>query len=164
MPKANRICHCCGQPYYYCPSCADEKRPTWYIMWDSEKCKNIFNTLTDESTKKITTKECKEKLIELGVDKFETLKDSVKNHIDKVMSCEDSVKNNVESNNIEAKVETETIAEELILKTVQTEPVETKVEDTKVTENKTVIEATSQVKTKRINSLKNKNKKNSEVD
>ena len=56
MSKANRTCYCCGRKYYYCPSCNDDRRdPKIYTMWDSELCKEIFNTLTDESFKKITT-------------------------------------------------------------------------------------------------------------
>ena len=67
MPKANRKCYCCGREYYYCPSCPDERKdPRIYIMWDSEVCKEIFNTLASESTKNITAKECKEKLIEFN--------------------------------------------------------------------------------------------------
>ena len=93
MAKANRVCYCCGHEYYFCPSCPkDKKDPQIYTMWDSEVCKDIFNTLSRESLKKITTKECKEKLIELGVDKIDIRKDSVKNHIDRVMGCKDIVK------------------------------------------------------------------------
>lgn len=90
MAKANRVCYCCGHEYYYCPSCPkDKKDPQIYTMWDSELCKDIFNTLVSESTKKITTKECKNKLIELDVNNIEIKKDSVKNHINRVMSYED---------------------------------------------------------------------------
>ena len=99
MPKANRTCYCCGREYYFCPSCpSDRKDPLIYTMWDSEICKDIFNTLTKESTKKITTKECKNKLVELGADKVEINKESVKRHFDRVMSYTDveDVKNDVE--------------------------------------------------------------------
>ena len=59
MAKANRVCYCCGHEYYFCPSCPnDRKDPQIYTMWDSELCKDIFNTLVSESTKKITTREC----------------------------------------------------------------------------------------------------------
>lgn len=87
MAKPNRICYCCGREYYFCPSCPDDRRdPQIYVMWDSELCKDIFTTLTNEFTKKITTSECKSKLIELGVDDMEINNSSVKNHIDRVMS------------------------------------------------------------------------------
>lgn len=90
MPKANRTCYCCGREYYFCPSCpSDRKDPLIYTMWDSEICKDIFNTLVKESTKKITTKECKDKLIELGVEKVVINKESVKKHLDRVMNYKD---------------------------------------------------------------------------
>lgn len=90
MPKANRTCYCCGHEYYYCPSCPGDKRdPQIYTIWDSEICKDIFDTLVSESTKKITTKECKEKLIELGINKVDIKRETVKNHIDRVMSFVD---------------------------------------------------------------------------
>ena len=88
MPKANRTCYCCGREYYYCPSCPnDRKDPRIFTMWDSEICKDIFETLVSESTKKITTLECKEKLIKLGVDENTVLKDSIRKHVDRVMGC-----------------------------------------------------------------------------
>ena len=90
MAKANRVCYCCGREYYFCPSCPkDKKDPQIYTMWDSEICKDIFNTLVKESTKKITTKECKDKLIELGVEKVVINKESVKKHLDRVMNYKD---------------------------------------------------------------------------
>ena len=110
MTKANRICYCCGREYYFCPSCPkDRKDPQIYTMWDSEICRDIFNTLSRESLKKITTKECKEKLIELCIDKVEINKESVKNHINRVMSYEDVEV--AEKQITEAVVETSEIAE-----------------------------------------------------
>lgn len=90
MPKANRICHCCGKGYYYCPSCPDDRRdPRVYVMWDSELCREIFNVLTNESIGKISTLECKERLIKLGVNKDTILKDNVRKHVDRVMTYEE---------------------------------------------------------------------------
>ena len=101
MPKANRTCYCCGHEYYFCPSCpSDRKDPQIYTMFDSEICKGVFNTLVKESTKKITTKECKEKLIELGVDKIDIKKDSVKKHINRVMGCEDVIEETKKEENV----------------------------------------------------------------
>jgi hypothetical protein len=101
MPKANRTCYCCGREYYFCPSCpSDRKDPQIYTMFDSEICKDVFNTLVKESTKNITTKECKEKLVELGVGKIDIKKDSVKKHINRVMGCEDVVEETRKEENV----------------------------------------------------------------
>ena len=114
MAKANRTCYCCGHEYYYCPSCpSDRKDPQIYTMWDSEICKDIFNTLVSESTKKITIKECKEKLIELGVKDIDITRDSVKRHIDKVMSYEEKVDVEIEKKEEIIETTVEEIVEEL---------------------------------------------------
>lgn len=116
MAKTNRVCYCCGHEYYFCPSCPnDRKDPQIYTMFDSEQCKDIFNTLVKESTKKITTSECKEALIRLGAEKVEINKSSVKNHIDRVMSYA--------SNTVETETET-------IIETVETETMETEITET----------------------------------
>ncbi len=98
MPKANRTCYCCGRGYYYCPSCYDENRdPKIYIMFDSEKCMDIFNTLTDESTHVTTTQECKEKLIKMGVNKSTKLADPIRKHVDRVMAYEEISEENTQT-------------------------------------------------------------------
>lgn len=133
MAKANRVCYCCGREYYFCPSCPkDKKDPQIYTMWDSEECRDIFNTLSSESLKKITTKECKEKLIELGVDKIEINKESVKNHINRVMNYTEDIK--------EAK-EIEEVKEEI--KVLETSEV---LEASEVSEVTEVTEVTEEIK------------------
>ena len=164
MPKANRTCYCCGKEYYYCPSCPDDRRdPRIFVMWDSEKCREIFNILTNESTNKITTLECKNKLIELGVTKDTVLRESVRKHVDRVMSyqekTEEAVKKVIEEVVQDAILEIEIIEEneKLILEEEQLEEnnIETVVIDA-VYEN-----IKKNRRTKR-SSLKNK--ENSEVD
>lgn len=178
MPKANRTCYCCGREYYYCTSCPDDRRdPRIYVMWDSESCREIFNVLTSESTKKITTLECKEKLIELGVTKETALKENVRKHVDRVMSyekevvkIEEVVLDNVSEETIaleetmqvkeqnevvfesEPKIELESKTEENIIEEVTVEPV-------------VAVEKTEYIKkTKRTKKSSLKNKENSEVD
>ncbi len=164
MPKANRTCHCCGREYYYCPSCPDDKRnPGIYVMWDSELCKEIFKTLIDESTKEITTLECKNKLIELGVNKSTVLKESVRKHVDRVMDCKEEIVEEVSNEtliNIEEKHVTSD--DEIIVKNI--------VENTVV---KDIIEVNAFETTKEIDNAKKykrtkksslKNIENSEVD
>lgn len=90
MPKANRTCHCCGKKYYYCTSCPDDRRdPQVYVMWDSERCKEIFTILTNEAVGKLSTLDCKNKLIELGVNKNTEFAENVKVHVQRVFECED---------------------------------------------------------------------------
>ena len=160
MPKANKKCYCCGREYYYCPSCSGERKdPRIYTMWDSETCRDIFNTLVNESTKKITTLECKKKLIELGVNKDTVLKDSVRKHVDRVMSCKDDVIKKVKKDIVE---ESSVVSEE--------NKTEEKVENI-ITNSETVKDIVKSEfnienikKTKRAKKSSLKNEENSEVD
>ena len=150
MPKANRTCYCCGQGYYYCPSCSnDRKDPRIYTMWDSEKCRDIFNTLVSESTKKITTLECKEKLIELGVNKNTKLKDSVRKHVDRVMSYEEDT----EVKTIESIEQTDNEKENTI-----------EVSESSINQTKTATVSTKKISRSRAKKNLQINKENSEVD
>lgn len=147
MSKTNRTCYCCGREYYYCPSCSSERKdPKIYSMWDSELCRDIFNTLVKESTKKITTLECKKKLIELGVDKNTILKDSVKTHVDRVMEYK-------EIENTEEQVDEIANLENVLVEDFQSQSEENP-------ENE-VVKTTRRTKVRK-SSLKNK--ENSEVD
>lgn len=95
MPKANRTCHCCGKKYYYCTSCPDDRRdPQVYVMWDSEHCKEIFTILTNEAVGKLSTLDCKNKLIELGVNKNTEFAENVKVHVQRIFECEDKKEGN----------------------------------------------------------------------
>ena len=158
MPKANRTCYCCGKEYYYCPSCPDDRRdPRIFVMWDSEKCREIFNVLTNESTNKITTLECKNKLIKLGVTKDTMLRESVRKHVDRVMSYQEEIIQEVVEKVVQDEI-TEEKNEMLISEEVEQleeNNIETIVIDT-VNEN-----IKKNRRTKR-SSLKNK--ENSEVD
>lgn len=158
MPKANRTCYCCGRKYYYCPSCSGEKKDSRiYTMWDSELCMEIFNLLTNESFKKITTLECKKKLIELGVDENTVLKDSVRKHVDRVMSYKEVIKE-VNNNVSEEETKLTKKANDTI---IEVETVETAIHESA---EKIELNIENVKKTKRTKKGSLKNKENSEVD
>lgn len=46
MAKTNRVCKTCGTPYYFCPTCGASK-PSWYKLYDSEACKDVYRALAD---------------------------------------------------------------------------------------------------------------------
>ena len=118
-------------------------------MWDSEKCRDIFNTLVSESTKKITTLECKEKLIELGVNKNTKLKDSVRKHVDRVMSYEEDT----EVKTIESIEQTDNEKENTI-----------EVSESSINQTKTATVSTKKISRSRAKKNLQINKENSEVD
>ena len=62
MARANRTCKVCGKKYYYCPSCPDVTKPSWYGMFHGENCKNIFYILMDSFLSKITKDSARKRL------------------------------------------------------------------------------------------------------
>ena len=106
MAKANRICYTDNKPYYYCPSCPSEaKKEAFYNMFCCERCSKIFKLLTDETFKHITTEQCKNELIALGVSTDEVFKNGIQMHVQKVLSYETPVK--LQTKDIVTEVETE---------------------------------------------------------
>lgn len=99
MAKANRECYTCGQLYYYCPTCPSEtKKETFYNMFCGERCSDIFKTLTDETFKRLTTTQCKDRLLGLNVSTNENFKEGVKNHIKRVFDYkEEPIVENIET-------------------------------------------------------------------
>lgn len=44
---SKRSCICCGDKYSYCPSCgSDRLKPTWYSLFCSETCKELWETVS----------------------------------------------------------------------------------------------------------------------
>lgn len=156
MAKTNRECYTCGQRYYHCSTCPSEtKKETFYNMFCSERCSQIFKTLTDETFKRLTTSQCKDQLLKLNVSANENLKDGIKKHIAKVFDCKEPV---VEvSEIVEEK-------EEIVLETIVTEEVlET---ENVIVEEIPMVETIEEEPVKKIEYVpkKNRKKKNSEVD
>ena len=125
MAKQNRICHTCGNGYYYCPSCPNDKRdPHIYVMWCGERCKKIFGLLSDETLNRITTAECKNELLKLGVTVDDTFKDGVKAHAERVLNFVELVVEEVATEEINEVEKVDEVVEQVeVIDTV--EPVET---------------------------------------
>lgn len=115
MAKTNRICKTCGKAYYYCPTCDFEKRPTWFAMWDSEKCKDMFMLLSAESMNKVSTIDAKKQLLDMGVTLDDSFTEPIKKHIIRVFECDEIVKE-YEINNVEELSDLEVVNEETINK------------------------------------------------
>ncbi len=115
MAKTNRICKTCGKAYYYCPTCDFEKRPTWFAMWDSEKCKDMFMLLSAESMNKVSTIDAKKQLLDMGVTLDDSFTEPIKKHITRVFECDEIVKE-YEINNVEELSDLEVVNEETINK------------------------------------------------
>lgn len=79
MKKTNRTCIVCGERYYYCPSCQDDMRPTWHVLFHEENCKNIFNILENHFLEKISTESAYEQLNKCDLSKIDNFREDIKN-------------------------------------------------------------------------------------
>ena len=105
MAKKNRTCYCCNEKYYYCPSCADEFRPSWMVMFDTEDCKTIFQTCSSYNNGSVTKEEAKQIFKDIKFKDFDlyeksvsdTLKEIYKEDVKVEQNSKDESKENVET-------------------------------------------------------------------
>lgn len=80
----NRICLTCGKAYEYCGSCPSSLNlPVWKNLFDTENCKNVFETASDYAQQVITKESAKEKLSKC--DLSGTFKEKIKKIIDDII-------------------------------------------------------------------------------
>ena len=81
---ANRICLTCGNSYEYCTSCPTSLNlPVWKNIFDTENCKNVFETVSDYAQKAITKDVAKEKLYKCDISN--KYKDNIQKYLDDIM-------------------------------------------------------------------------------
>lgn len=86
MSKANRTCKVCGKRYYYCPSCPDDTRPSWYCMFHDENCKNIFQILTDSFLNKIPKYTAKKQLEKCNLSNISSFDPDIQEQIKDILA------------------------------------------------------------------------------
>jgi hypothetical protein len=90
----NRTCFTCGQKHSYCPTCYDDRLlESWHILFDSENCKNIYDTINRHFYKHITTEEAVEILNKCDLSNKDNFVDDIKKDLDNIyVSYEDNKK------------------------------------------------------------------------
>ena len=61
-----RTCCVCGKSYKYCPTCSHD--PTWKMLYDSEKCKEISNVVSAYNMGILSKDKATTKLNDLQID------------------------------------------------------------------------------------------------
>lgn len=79
-----RNCTLCGTTYDYCPRC-DETKPTFYLKYCSDNCKNISVIINKFGFKHLTKDEAAKELAALDLSKLEQFRDRVKETIKDIM-------------------------------------------------------------------------------
>lgn len=85
-----RRCVLCGNVYSYCPSCTKDRfKPTWYKLFDSENCHNIFGAINDYKFKLVTKEQAQEVL--RGCDLSIKLNDHYRGELNEIMTNPEEV-------------------------------------------------------------------------
>lgn len=91
--KNNRTCIICGQGYSYCSHCGEDAgKPTWYFIFDSENCHDIYETCVAYRDKEITQKEAYEKMSVLDTSKLKNFAEATQAQIKEILSYKNETK------------------------------------------------------------------------
>ena len=84
---AKRHCKVCGAEYNYCPGCPEyANEPKWRMNYDTENCKEIFDTLVKQQTGKITIKSTRRKLLRLDLSQKDNFNPDIRKHLESVLN------------------------------------------------------------------------------
>lgn len=83
----NRTCIICGKKYHFCPNCnEDSSKPTWYFIFDSQNCHDIYEVCTQYRDKEITVKQAYEKISKLDISNLKNFAESTRKQIEEIIS------------------------------------------------------------------------------
>lgn len=79
-----RTCVLCGKKYEYCPRC-DETRPTFYLKYCGENCRDISLVMNKYSFKHLSQDEAAAELSKLNLE-LEKYKEQDKKYIENILA------------------------------------------------------------------------------
>ena len=81
-----RNCILCGTEYDYCPRC-DETRPTFYLKYCGENCRDISLILNRYAFKHLTKEEAAEELSKCDLSKLESFNEKEREYIKEILKA-----------------------------------------------------------------------------
>ena len=89
----NRTCIICGKKYSYCNNCqSDANKPTWYFIFDSQNCHDIYEVCTQYRDKEITVAQAYEKISKLDISNIKNFADATRIQIEEILAKGKDVK------------------------------------------------------------------------
>lgn len=83
---SKRHCLTCGAEYEYCPGCARSAgKPEWMLLWDTEECMKVFDTVSGYNIKNIDADGVKSALIEIGVTNYDKYIPRIRKQLQKIV-------------------------------------------------------------------------------
>lgn len=86
----NRVCLTCGKAYEYCGACPTSKNlPMWKNLFDTENCKNIFETVSDFAQNAITKEKAASDLATCDLTHVSEYRDNIKNLVTEITKADE---------------------------------------------------------------------------
>lgn len=82
----NRVCLTCGKAYEYCGYCPTSKNlPMWMNLFDTENCKNVFETVSDYAQGAISKETAATNLSLCDLSKVSTYKENIQKIVSEII-------------------------------------------------------------------------------
>lgn len=89
MAKPNKTCIICGKKYSYCNNCyGDRNKASWYAIFESDNCHELYRICTDFRDKKIDVNEARKELSKCDIKDLENFNKGFKKIIEKILTGE----------------------------------------------------------------------------
>ena len=83
---STRTCAVCGTTYSYCPTCErDRFKPSWYMTFHDENCREIWRVLSSYGCELISAEECAKQLEACDLSKKNSFAPAIKDQIEKIL-------------------------------------------------------------------------------
>lgn len=91
-----RKCTICGKQYEYCPRCKQyENMPTWYLIYDSENCKHLYETVNKFAFNHITKEEAIEELKDIDMTNKNEYPKDIQTVLDQIFEQTEIIKEEI---------------------------------------------------------------------
>lgn len=91
--KHERKCICCGSQYSYCYTCSeDQSKPTWYGIFCSDNCHDVYDATLRYGEGLLTQGEARTVLNKLDISKKDQMHPVIKMRINEIMGIKESKK------------------------------------------------------------------------
>ena len=95
--KYERKCICCGDQYSYCNHCAEDiMKPTWYGIFCSDNCHDVYDVTLRYGEGLLTQGEAKAALSKLDITKKEQFHPVIKMRVNEIMGIRERKKADAE--------------------------------------------------------------------
>ena len=91
--RVNRECIICKTQYHYCPTCGEDSgKPSWYHIFDSENCHDVYEICTQYRDKEINIETAYSLISKLDLSKINDFNETTKLQIEEILKSHEESK------------------------------------------------------------------------